>query len=204
MTTITRPEGKQTEVGMIPEEWEVRKLREVTAHIFSGGTPDTRKPEYWNGGLPWLSSGETRRAFIRETERKITQAGVDNSSTRLAKKDDVVVAVAGQGYTRGQPSYCSIDTYINQSVVALRANKEKLVPLFLFYNLLSRYAELRQLSDAHSSRGSLTTKLLADLAIKLPPVAEQETISTILSSLDFRIEHNYRMNTTLEAIGKSI
>ena len=195
---------KQTEIGMIPEDWEVKKLKEVTLQIFSGGTPNTKKEKYWNGNLLWLSSGETSQTFIRNTERKITQEGVDNSSTRLAKKEDIVVAGAGQGHTRGQPSFCLIDTYINQSVVVLRANKEQLKPLFLFYNLLSRYDELRQLSDAHSSRGSLTTKLLADMYIKLAPLYEQEFISKILSDLDFKIELNQQMNKTLEEIGQAI
>lgn len=195
---------KQTEIGMIPKDWEVVKLKDVTVQIFSGGTPDTRNKKYWDGDLPWLSSGETRQTFIRDTERKITQEGVDNSSTRLAKKEDVVVAGAGQGHTRGQPSFCMIDTYINQSVIALKSNKKRLTPFFLFYNLLSRYNELRQLSDAHSSRGSLTTKLLADLFIQLPQLNEQEIISKILSDLDYKIELNQQMNKTLEAIGQAI
>ena len=201
---MTKSKFKQTEIGMIPEDWEVKRLKDVTLQIFSGGTPNTRKEEYWNGNLLWLSSGETRQTFIRDTERKITKFGVDNSSTRLAKKEDVVVAGAGQGHTRGQPSFCLIDTYINQSVVVLRANKGKLIPFFLFYNLLSRYDELRQLSDAQSSRGSLTTKLLADLFVKLPTLEEQEVISKILSDLDFKIELNQQMNKTLEAIGQAI
>src|SRR5438445_8232084 len=97
---------KQPEVASFPENWQVKKLREVTLKIFSGGTPDTRNAVYWNGNLPWLSSGETSQLFIRDTFKRITQAGVDNSSTRLAKREDVDVAGAGQGYTRGQPSFC--------------------------------------------------------------------------------------------------
>jgi len=201
---IQKPGFKHTEIGWIPEGWEVKRISEVTEQIFSGGTPDTRKPEYWDGNIPWLSSGETSNKFIRTTERKITELGVKNSSTRLAKFGDVVVASAGQGYTRGQASFCLIDTYINQSVVALRAKKEKLVPLFLFYNLLSRYPELRNISDTHSSRGSLTTKLLANLNINLPSVNEQERISKILFSIDSKIELNQRMNQTLEAIAQAI
>lgn len=195
---------KQTEMGKIPEDWKIENLKKVCQLIFSGGTPSTQVEEYWNGNLRWLSSGETRQTFIRDTERKITQTGVNNSSTRLAKIEDVVVAGAGQGYTRGQPSICLIDTYINQSVVALRSNKDKINPFFLFYNLLSRYNELRQLSDAHSSRGSLTTKLLAELPIKLPPLKEQEIVAKILSGLDFKIDLTNKMNKTLEAIGQAI
>src|SRR5207245_6689059 len=96
------------------------------------------------------------------------------------------------------------DTYVNQSVVVLRANRERLAPLFLLYNLLSRYNELRQISDAHSSRGSLTTKLMADLDISLPQLDEQAKISKILSSLDFRVELNQQMIKTLEGIGRAL
>ena len=195
---------KQTK-GMIPKDWEVEKIGEVTEQIFSGGTPDTRKPEYWNGDIPWLSSGETGNRFVRNTEKKITELGVKNSSTSLAKIEDVVVASAGQGHTRGQASFCMIDTYINQSIIALRSKKERLVPLFLFYNLLSRYPELRGISDAHSSRGSLTTKLLADLNIEFPSSPkEQEDISNILFNIDSKIEVNQQMNKTLEELGNAM
>jgi type I restriction enzyme S subunit len=195
---------QKTKFKQTQEDWEIRKIGEMTEQIFSGGTPDTRKPEYWDGEIPWLSSGETGNRFIRNTERKITKLGVDNSSTRLAKVGDVVVAAAGQGYTRGQASFCMIDTYINQSIVALRVKKEQLNPLFLFYNLLSRYSELRDISDAHSSRGSLTTKLLGGLNIRIPSIYEQENISNILFSIDSKIELNQQMNKTLEAIGLAI
>jgi type I restriction enzyme S subunit len=180
------------------------KVENACLDIFSGGTPNTQIAEYWNGKINWLSSGETRNTFIRDTEKKITKKGVENSSTRLAQTGDVVVASAGQGYTRGQTAFCLTNTYINQSVVALRAKNEKILPLFPFYNLLSRYDELRQISDAHSSRGSLTTKLLATLNIQIPSIFEQQGIAQLLSDLDFKIELNQRMNRTLEAVGQAL
>jgi len=106
-----------SEVGEIPEGWRVSKLEQVTSTIFSGGTPDTRNPEYWSGTIPWLSSGETRARYIFGTEKRITQLGVDKSSTRLAKRGDVVVAAAGQGNTRGNVSFLVTDCYINQSLI---------------------------------------------------------------------------------------
>ena len=83
-------------------------LGEVTESIFSGGTPATTNPNFWNGDLQWLSSGETRNRYINETEKSITKEGAINSSTRLALPDDVVIASAGQGFTRGQTSYSLI------------------------------------------------------------------------------------------------
>ena len=88
--------------------------------IYSGGTPETAKPEYWNGDLRWLSSGETRNTFIIDTDRKITLQGVSNSSTKLAPENSLVIAIAGQGSTRGQVSYVINETYINQSVIVFQ------------------------------------------------------------------------------------
>jgi len=179
------------------------KLSDV-CQIFSGGTPSTKNHEYWNGDIPWLSSGETRNNFIEDTERKITEKGVKNSSTRLAKKEDIVVASAGQGGTRGQVSFCLIDTYVNQSLIVLRPKREILLPKFLFYNLKSRYQELRQFSDSHSSRGSLPKNVISTIEIMFPSISVQDKISKYLFDLDFQIENLKNQNQILEQIIQSI
>jgi type I restriction enzyme S subunit len=180
------------------------KLGGITKKIFSGGTPSTKNPKYWNGELLWLSSGETRNPFITNTERKITQEGVDHSSTRLAKEGDVVIASAGQGNTRGQVSYLQKDMYINQSIISIRTDKKFLDSLYLFYNLSSRYKELRIISEGNSIRGSLTTKIISELELSLPPLSEQKRISSILSSFDNKIEQLRKENNILEDIAQNI
>ncbi|WP_094551382.1 restriction endonuclease subunit S [Petroclostridium xylanilyticum] len=184
--------------------WRKTKVDEVAEAIFSGGTPNTKIEEYWNGEYNWLSSGETRNAYIKQTEKTITSEGVNNSSTRLALKDDVVIASAGQGYTRGQVSYCMIDTYINQSIIAIRAKKDELLPKYLFFNLRNRYEELRQISDGNSIRGSITTKHIKALDIFIPPLPEQKAIAATLSVLDDLIELNNQINKTLEEMAQAI
>jgi len=204
-TKLKQPGAVETLTTGIPKGWSVKKIKDITNAIFSGGTPDTRNEEFWDGDIPWLSSGETGNRFICETDKTITQKGVDYSSTRLACKGDIVVASAGQGYTRGQAAYCLIGTYINQSIVALRADETKIDSKFLFYYISSQYKQLRQISDGHSSRGSLTTKLLADLDVKFPQeLREQRAIAKILSDLDDKIELNHQMNKTLESIAQTI
>ncbi len=180
-------------------EWKKHTLEEVCSRIYSGGTPSTRHPEYWNGDLKWLSSGETSQRFIYDTERKITQKGVDNSSTKLAGKGCTVIATAGQGYTRGQASYLMIDTYMNQSVIACEANPNYILPLFLYYNLDSRYEEFRLLSDGTSTRGGLSGWILKRMEIQLPPLDEQKKIVSILEGIDRKIEINNRINDNLAA-----
>ena len=157
----------ESELGEVPKGWEITNINAVTASIFSGGTPSTKDMTYWNGEIPWLSSGETRNKIIVSTEKSITETAVKKSSTKLAIFGDILIASAGQGHTRGQTSFNAIECYINQSIVALRAN-DKVSPYWLYYCLEPRYDEMRSLSDSHSSRGSLTTKLLASMPVILP------------------------------------
>ena len=172
--------------------------------MHSGGTPSTEKKEYWNGTIKWLSSGETSQNFIYDTIDKITEEGVKNSSTKLANKNDVVMACAGQGKTRGQVSYLLDDMYINQSVIALKANPKKVNSLYLYYNLSSRYDELRGGSDFSSTRGSITTATLKKLNIQLPPLPTQQKIAGILSKYDEAIENNNKRIKLLEQMAQNL
>ena len=179
--------------------WKKYTLNDICSRIYSGGTPSTRHPEYWNGGLNWLSSGETSQRFIYDTERTISKEGVDNSSTKLAKKGCTVVATAGQGYTRGQASFLMIDTYMNQSVIACEGNTEIILPLYLYYNLDNRYDEFRLLSDGTSTRGGLSGWILKRMEIELPPLEEQKKVVNILECIDRKIEINNKINENLAA-----
>ena len=186
------------------ESWTLNKLGDLCEAIFSGGTPRTSDSTFWNGNLNWLSSGETRNLYIRETDRKITQLGAFNSSTKMAICGDVVIASAGQGSTRGQVSFCLVETYINQSIIAIRSRRESLYPKFLLYCLLDRYEELRSISDADSSRGSLTCRLLENLPIYYPSLPSQRKIAAILSAYDDLIEKNTRRIKILDEIAQNL
>lgn len=183
---------------------EYYKLNDILLEMHSGGTPSTEKKEYWNGTIKWLSSGETSQNFIYDTIDKITEEGVKNSSTKLANKNDVVMACAGQGKTRGQVSYLLDDMYINQSVIALKANPKKVNSLYLYYNLSSRYDELRGGSDFSSTRGSITTATLKKLNIQLPPLPTQQKIAGILSKYDEAIENNNKRIKLLEQMAQNL
>ena len=186
-------------LGLKLSNWKEYRIGELIEIIFSGGTPNTKVNEYWNGSLPWLSSGETRNRYINVTEKTITDSGAQNSSTRQALKGDVVMASAGQGYTRGQVSFLNIDTFINQSVIAIRANEKVLDKKFLFYNLSSRYEELRAISDSNSIRGSITTKMVKSMNIRIPDLNTQKAIANTLSSIDDKIETSKQINHHLVA-----
>ncbi|NLR01137.1 restriction endonuclease subunit S [Streptococcus mutans] len=185
-------------------DWKEYKIADLVEIIFSGGTPNTKVNEYWNGSLLWLSSGETKNRYINSTEKTITESGAQNSSTRLALSGDVVMASAGQGYTRGQVSFLNVNTFINQSVIAIRANEKLLDKKFLFYNLSNRYEELRAISDSNSIRGSITTKMVKSMTINIPNLDTQKSIANVLSSIDDKIENNKKINHHLEEMATSI
>ena len=183
-------------------ECEMTTIGSYAERIYSGGTPTTSNAAYWDGAFGWFSSGETRNRFVISTEKSITQAGVDNSSTKLASKYDIVMASAGQGFTRGQTSMLLIDTYVNQSVIVIHAER-KVLP-YLFWNLANRYEELRAISDSSSIRGSLTTKMIAAFEI---PLANEEALQAFADfSWSFipQIENNLLENARLAAMRDSL
>ncbi len=169
-------------------ENEMATIGNYSERIYSGGTPSTTDSGYWDGAFSWLASGETRNRFITSTEKTITQAGIDNSSTKLAAKYDIVMASAGQGFTRGQVSMLLLDTYVNQSVIIIHAEK-KMLP-YLFWNLANRYEELRAISDSSSIRGSITTKMISSLEIPKVDDKSLQAFSDFVWSAIPQIENN--------------
>lgn len=183
-------------------ECEMTTIGNYAERIYSGGTPTTSNAAYWGGAFGWFSSGETRNRFVISTEKSITQTGIDNSSTKLAAKHDIVMASAGQGFTRGQTSMLLIDTYVNQSVIVIHADR-KILP-YLFWNLANRYEELRAISDSSSIRGSLTTKMIAAFEVPLANNDVIQTFSDFAWAVIPQIENNLLENERLAALRDSL
>ena len=177
-----------SELGMIPKDWRCGNFNDISEKIYSGGTPKTSEESYWNGELSWMSSGETRNNFVTYTEKSITGLGAEKSSTKLANKYDTVIASAGQGFTRGQTSLLLIDTYVNQSLIVVKSNEN--FRLFNYINIKMRYNELRAISDSHSIRGSLTTKMISTLNTIIPTNEVLAKFNKVIESIISNIENN--------------
>lgn len=171
------------------------KVDDCCELIYSGGTPSTKNPAYWNGDLPWLSSGETRSRFIIDTEKTITELGVMKSSTKLAKTGDIVMASAGQGFTRGQTSMLFFDTYVNQSVVVMRPKKD--YGAFLLLMLAGQYDNLRAWSDSTSTRGSMSGKLLKQFELPYFDANQAKELTEFAAPMFRMIENNMRESKVL-------
>jgi len=177
---------KQTELGLIPEDWEVKKISKFT-QTTAGGTPSTQKNEYWNGDIKWMNSGELNLKKVFNVENKITELGLKNSSTKLIPVKCILIGLAGQGKTRGTVAMNMVELCTNQSIAAIYPN-DSFISEFLYYNLDNRYAELRRLSTGDGGRGGLNLKLINSLKIPLPPLPEQKAIADCISTWDNAIE----------------
>jgi type I restriction enzyme, S subunit len=114
---------KRTELGYIPNEWNIAKLKQV-GKLSAGGTPSRFRKEYWeNGSIPWLSSGEIKNNIITTSNEKITELGLSESAAKLFPRETILIAITGQGLTRGRTALLGIDSTTNQSVVGVVHNR---------------------------------------------------------------------------------
>lgn len=157
------------------------------AQCVAGATPNSKDPSLWDGNIPWMSSGEVNKRIIRSTDRCITQRGFDSCSTKMIPAGAVVVALAGQGRTRGTVARTRIELCTNQSLCAIISDSN-VDSDFLFHYLVSQYNNLRAVSSGDGTRGGLNLKMIREYRVPVPPLEVQREIVRILDQF-----------TTLEA-----
>ncbi|MBL7057757.1 restriction endonuclease subunit S [Patescibacteria group bacterium] len=192
---------KETEIGTIPEEWDVFDIQTVS-DVVGGGTPSTTNNNNFNGEIPWitprdLSSYQDR--FISRGERCISEEGLNSSNAKLLPVNTVLLT------TRAPVGYLAIaknEVTTNQGFHSLIPNN-KTNSLFLFYLLKNNVEKL--ISNASGSTfQELNGKTLKSLEFAFPRISEQEQIAEILSSLDDKIELNRKINANLEKIASAL
>ena len=184
------------------EAWEQRKVSDV-AEICTGGTPSTGIEKYWYPKeIPWLSSGEVHKKYITYTDNKISVEGMNNSSARMIPENSVLIALAGQGKTRGTVAINRIPLTTNQSIAAMAFSNE-VVPEFVFCNLESRYEEIRRMSSGDGSRGGLNKQIIGETEIPYTSKEEQTKIGAYFFNLDNLITLHQRELEKLKNIKKS-
>ena len=180
---------------LCPDGVEFKSLGEV-CKLVTGATPSKTRKEYWkNGTIPWMSSGEVNNKRIFVTESKITQEGYDCTSTTIVPIHSVVIALAGQGKTRGKVAITEIELCTNQSLCSIICN-ESLDYRFLYYYLDGKYEELRAISNGNGSRGGLSLRILIPYKIPVPPLPVQ---SEIVRFLDNFTELTFELTEKLSA-----
>lgn len=102
-----------------PKSWTWCKVKQIST-VCLGSTPSREEPIYWNGYIPWVSSGKVANCLIKSTKERITDLGLKNSSVKIYPKETVLIAIIGQGKTRGQSAILDIEACTNQNVATSR------------------------------------------------------------------------------------
>ncbi|MDH1882553.1 restriction endonuclease subunit S [Empedobacter sp. GD03797] len=202
--------NKKLKVGNVPnlrfpeftEEWETKKLGEISS-VSSGGTPSRANPLYWDGDIPWISTTLIDFNLIEKSEEYITQEGLENSSAKLFPIGTLLMAMYGQGKTRGKVAILNIEATTNQACGAIITNEEVLNSFFAFQNLVKRYDEIRDLSN-QGSQENLSGGIIKGIKITFPKLSEQIKITSFLSLIDERIQTQNKIIEELKLLKNTI
>ena len=175
---------------MLPEGWKRVALGDI-AQITSGGTPDRSESRYWGGDIPWVTTGEIQFNIITDTAEKITEEGLRNSSAKLFPAGTLLMAMYGQGKTRGQVARLGIEAATNQACAAIRVGKDCEVE-YAFQYLATNYAAIRELGNAGTQQ-NLNGGLIKALELPLPPKNEQQRIAAMACVWDAAITTTERL-----------
>lgn len=177
------------------------KLSEIM-DLIGGGTPKTTKPEYWDGDIPWLSVKDFNNdfRFVYETEKHITELGLNNSSTKLLQAGDIIISARG---TVGEIATIPFPMAFNQSCYGLRAKKEIVTADFLYYLIKHNIHVLKK-----NTHGSVFDTIIRDtfagIEVDIPDMDSQSKIAEILSNIDEKIEVNVRINENLQQQARAV
>jgi type I restriction enzyme S subunit len=170
----------------IPSHWNNVSIKWIS-QIFAGGTPSKNNDEYWlNGTIPWLNSGTVNQGYITEPSELISELGFEKSSAKWIPAKALVIALAGQGKTKGTVAQLGFEATCNQSMAAIIPHKS-LNPRFLMYWLKSNYQNIRNLGGG-DLRDGLNLEMIGSIKSPIPLEEEQSTIASYLDKKTAEID----------------
>lgn len=176
---------KQTEIGPVPESWEIVPLGSL-ARVGNGSTPKRDNKAYWQGGtIPWLNSTKIHDRFISEADQFVTDLAVKECHLPRVKPNSLLIAITGQGKTLGNSALVLFETCINQHLAYAQFISPKVAPDFVLWFMQTRYEHLRSISRAGgSTKGALTCGYLKAYPVPIPSLDEQREIAAIFATLN--------------------
>lgn len=175
-------------------EWLKTALIDIV-ELIGGGTPKTSKAEYWGGNINWLSVKDfnNENRYVYSTEKTITEEGLNNSSTKLLKKDDIIISARG---TVGELAMIPFPMAFNQSCYGIRA-KEGIDSIFLYYLIKNSVRKLKAITHG-SVFDTITRDTFTNIEVAIPDIKTQYRIAKMLADIDDKVENNQRINNNLE------
>lgn len=177
----------------IMSEWLKTSLIDIV-ELIGGGTPKTSKAEYWGGNINWLSVKDfnNENRYVYSTEKTITEEGLNNSSTKLLRKDDIIISARG---TVGELAMIPFPMAFNQSCYGIRA-KEGIDSTFLYYLIKHSVRKLKAMTHG-SVFDTITRDTFANIDVAIPDIEMQQRVAKMLANIDDKVENNQRINNNL-------
>lgn len=173
-------------IGEIPAHWKVVKLSYI-AKIDTGATPDRTNHQYWKGSIPWIKTGEVNYREIFDAEECITEMGLQNSAAKIAPVGTILMAMYGQGVTRGRVAILGVPAAYNQACAAIQVNNDIVYNKYIYSYFQAVYSFFRD-SGNETSQMNLSSGYISTLKVPVPPIDEQIKIhqqcNHIISQLD--------------------
>lgn len=195
---------KETKIGLVPESWDVVT---VGSHfsVASGGTPSRTNQAYWrNGSIPWVKTTEVNYGIIETTEEFITGEGLASSAAKLLPAGTLLMAMYGQGVTRGRVAILGIEAACNQACATINARDDEVLPSYLFHFLTYRYEAIRQMAHGGQQQ-NLNLEIVRDLPLTFPKGgSDQNEIVAILDAIDRKIALHKKKRAVLDDLFKSL
>ena len=176
--------------------FEIKKIKELCI-VSSGGTPSRTRSEYYNGKIPWIKTGEVINDIIYDTEEKITEEAIKNSSAKIYPKDSLIIAMYGQGLTRGRTAKLGIDASTNQACAVLfNIDNSIILTDFLWAYLMGEYHRLREMASGNN-QPNLNAQMIKDYPVIIPPINIQSEIIETIKSIKSNIVKNKELLTNI-------
>ena len=186
---------KMTPLGIIPEEWKVKRLGDV-AQSFSGGTPKAGNAKYYDGNIPFIRSGEIHQ---KDTTLFLSELGLISSSAKMVQKGDLLMALYGAN--SGDTAVSQINGAINQAILCIR-------PHNLLVSFLCSFLRLKKdiyiAKYLQGGQGNLSGEIVNNYMIPIPPIEEQHKITEVLDTWDKAIEKQTQLIEKLELRKKGL
>lgn len=173
-------------MGEVPEHWAVASLR-YFATFCTGSTPDRNNPAFWNGDIPWVKTGEINYTLIEETDETITQEGLNSSSCSIVSEGTLLMALYGQGVTRGRVALLGISAAFNQACVAITVDN-RISNHFIHAFFVFAYSHIRDIGN-ETTQMNMNVEFVRRVRIVVPPINEQIQIAKHVSREGNRFEN---------------
>jgi len=193
-----RDKAERNATEPLPDTWVWAGIGEFFG-VFVGATPSRKQSSYWEGTLPWVSSGEVAFCRIQETKEMITQEGLDASSTRIHPPGTVLLGMIGEGKTRGQAAILDIFACNNQNSAAIRVAEANYPPEYLYWYLYATY-EATRTSGAGNNQPALNKSRVQRLLFPLAPPAEAALIVNAIEASFSDIDRMIKNTTPATAL----